>query len=75
ASPDRKATPLAQLTFRLLRRKHSKTDQSIIFNPPPLPLIYHPRSGFNAILLMCKAFESTIKRFHDIIFMLPENLD
>ncbi|CAG7885854.1 unnamed protein product, partial [Brassica rapa] len=37
-SPDRKATPLAQLTFRLLRRKHSKTDQSIIFNPPPINL-------------------------------------
>ncbi|CAN7017389.1 unnamed protein product, partial [Brassica rapa subsp. trilocularis] len=34
----RKATPLAQLTFRLLRRKHSKTDQSIIFNPPPINL-------------------------------------
>ncbi|CAN6903200.1 unnamed protein product, partial [Brassica oleracea] len=44
----------SRLTFRLLRCKHSKTDQSIIFNPP-LPLIYHPRSGFNAILLMCKA--------------------
>ncbi|CAN6849580.1 unnamed protein product, partial [Brassica oleracea] len=25
----------SRLTFRLLRRKHSKTDQSIIFNPPP----------------------------------------